>query len=165
MKKIVFILTLIAYQSLLAQSDELAIFKNLAGSTWIAEGKQLGGHQGKTVKEISLGLDGEIVKVLTYTTDPKTLEFGLRNEGVRIFNSSTKTIEFYEFDKLGGVSKGVVIVEGKSLHYEYVYGDLLLRDSWIYQSENEYTYKVCTVSKAGECLAVHHEGIFVRQKK
>lgn len=163
MEKFVFIITLLICQSLLAQDGELAIFENLAGSTWVAEGKQLGGHDGKTVKEISLGLDGKIVKVLTYTTDPKTLEFGLRNEGIRIFNSSTQAIEFYEFDKHGGVSKGVVIVEGKNLHYQYVYGDLLLRDSWIYNSDNEYTYKVCTVTKTGECLTVHHEGIFVRQ--
>lgn len=165
MKATILFFLLIIANSLLGQSRELKSFDNLVGSTWISEGKQLGGHDGKTVKEISLGLDGKIVNVKTSTTDPKTLEFGLRNEGVRIFNSETQQIEFYEFDKLGTVSKGVVKTEDKNLYYEYVYGDLLLRDSWIYISADEYLYRVCTITKDGQCLQVYHEGKFIRQKK
>ena len=148
-----------------AQEQSLEVFDNLIGSTWISEGKQLGGHEGKTVKEISTGLDGKIIKVKTYTTDPETLQFGLRNEGVRTLNQETKQLEFYEFDKNGGVSKGVIKVEGQSIHYEYEYGELLLRDSWIFQSEDAYTYRVCSVSEDGQCLQTYHEGVFKRQKE
>ena len=144
-----------------AQSS-LDIFNNLAGSTWIAAGKQLGGHDGKTVKEISWGLDGKLVKVKTYTTDPKTLQFGLRNEGVRTLNAESGNIEFYEFDKFGGVSKGKVIADGKDIHYEYEYGDLTLRDSWIFIDKDQYTYVVASV-KNGEQDQIYHQGVFVRQ--
>ncbi|MEO9485070.1 MAG: hypothetical protein ABJG47_16540 [Ekhidna sp.] len=159
------LLLILSSTSLLGQGDSLGVFENLVGSTWISSGKQLGGHDGKTVKEISWGLDGEIVKVKSYTTDPKTLKFGLRNEGVRIYNVQTQQLEFYEFDKLGGVSKGVIKTEGKSLHYEYEYGGLLLRDSWIYKSKDEYLFRVCSLSEKGECLQTYHEGKFIRQKK
>ena len=165
MKTLLSILFTGCFYLLFAQDTKLTMFENIVGSTWISEGKQLGGHDGKTVKEISAGLDGKIIKVKTYITDPQTLEFGLRNEGIRIYNSKTEQLEFYEFDKLGNVSKGVVKRDGKNIHYEYKYGDLLLRDSWIYQSDDEYTYKVCSVSEEGECLQTYHTGKFIRQEK
>lgn len=165
MKKIIILICLIGFQSLLAQEGELSVFNNLVGSSWISDGKQLGGHDGKTVKEISWGLDGNIVKVITYTTDPETLEFGLRNEGVRIFNYETNQLEFYEFDKFGGISQGVVRVEGQDIHYEYVYEDLLIRDSLIYISDDKYAFKVCSISAEGACLQVYFETTFTRQKK
>lgn len=162
--KILTLATLFSFLTIssLAQDNAILALKNLAGSTWISEGEQLGGHQGKTVKEMSWGLDGKIVKVKTYTTDPKTLEFGLRNEGVRIFNTTTGQLEFYEFDKFGGVSQGVIIVDGKNLHYEYQYGDLLLRDSWYYRNDNEYLYIVASWQD-GKQTQKYHEGVFVRQ--
>ncbi len=165
MKFTVTLLFLIGSLSLFGQSEELKVFSNLVESTWISEGKQLGGHDGKTVKEFSLGLDGKLIKVTTYTTDPETLEFGLRNEGIRMFINESNQIEFYEFDKLGGVSKGIVKIENQDIHYEYVYGDLLLRDSWFYVSADEYIYRVCSVSKEGECIQQYHQGKFLRQKK
>ncbi|WP_462248784.1 hypothetical protein [Ekhidna sp.] len=163
------IILLLAFQFassfVVAQSAKLVAFSNLAESTWVSDGKQLGGHDGKTVKEFTLGLDGEIIKVKTFTTDPKTLEFGLRNEGIRIFNKETSQVEFYEFDKLGGVSKGKVIFDEKDIHYQYKYGDLILRDSWIYLSTDEYDYSVCSITTEGECEQIYHKGKFVRQKK
>lgn len=145
-----------------AQENQLKPFENLINSTWVSEGEQLGGHQGKTVKEFDWGLNGKLVKVKTWTTDPKTLEFGLRNEGVRLYNADQQEIVFYEFDKLGGISKGVVKIEGCNIHYEYTYGDLLLRDSWIYISKDEYQYRVCSI-KEEACDQVYHQGIFKRK--
>lgn len=162
MKTLLFILTLLYSLTPFAQKNDLRVFENLVGSTWISEGKQLGGHMGKTVKAFEWGLDGKIVKVKTYSTDPKTLEFGLRNEGVRILNVKTKQIEFYEFDKRGGVSQGIILLDDNNIHYEYAYGDLTLRDSWIYISESEYHYRVCSI-KGNECDQVYHEGIFRRK--
>ncbi len=143
--------------------NRLEVFSNIVGSTWISEGKQLGGHDGKTVKEFEWGLDKRIIKVKTFTTDPKTLEFGLRNEGVRTFNTQTNQIEFYEFDKLGGVSQGVVKIEDQNIYYEYSYGEMLLRDSWIFISKDEYAYKVCSIVN-NKCDQVFHQGIFKRKK-
>lgn len=161
MKKIAFLISLFCCAQLNAQTGQLSAFKNLINSTWISEGKQLGGHEGKTEKTFSLGLDGKLIKVVTYTTDPKTLEFGLRNEGVRIFNEEKNEIEFYEFDKLGGITRGVVMVEGQNLHYQYSYGEYTLRDSWIYVSENKYQYRVCSIVD-NQCEAVYHESHFTR---
>ena len=70
--------------------------------------------------------------------------------------------EFYEFDKFGGVSKGKVIADGKDIHYEYEYGDLTLRDSWIFIDKDQYTYVVASV-KNGEQDQIYHQGVFVRQ--
>ena len=147
-----------------AQENPILAFDNLSGDTWISEGKQLGGHDGKTVKEITWGLDGKIIKVKTYTTDPQSLAFGLRNEGIRIFNSQTNQMEFYEFDKLGGVSKGTVTIDGKNIYYEYSYGEMLLRDSWIFVSKDEYEYRVCSIVDS-QCDKIFHQGVFKRKSK
>ncbi|NQZ77167.1 MAG: hypothetical protein HRT61_13870 [Ekhidna sp.] len=162
MKPIICLVVCLLSSGIKAQTNPLAAFDNLVNSTWISEGKQLGGHEGKTEKQFSLGLDGKLIKVITYTTDPQTLAFGLRNEGVRFFNKEKSEIEFYEFDKLGGVTKGSVKIEGKSIHYEYEYGEYLLRDSWIYISKDEYTFRVCSI-KDGECDQIYHEAVFVRR--
>ena len=161
MKSLLSLLFVSILLSVSAQEDTMDVFDNLIG-TWVSEGKQLGGHEGKTVKEITYGLDGEIVKVKTFTTDPKTLEFGLRNEGVRTRNAQTGTIEFYEFDKFGGVTKGQVIIEGKDLHYQYAYGEMVLRDSWTFVDENTYDYTVTSV-KNDDPDQVYHQGRFVKQ--
>ncbi|MEO1254579.1 MAG: hypothetical protein AAFY41_06795 [Bacteroidota bacterium] len=122
--------------------NDVSIFSNLVNSKWISEGKQLGGLEGKTEYEFSWGLDKKIVYAKTYTTDPQTQEFELRNEGVRAFNSETKRLEFYEFDKLGGITSGVVLVNENDIHYEYDYEGMKLRDSWIYKSKNKYQFIV-----------------------
>ncbi len=142
MRYILFTLILTFNLALSAQTNSIEAFKNLVGSSWVSEGMQLGGFEGKTVHEIQWGLTGKIVKVKTYTTDPETKKFGLRNEGIRAFNSQKNQLEFYEFDKLGGITNGVIVIDGKNIHFEYNYEDLNLRDSWIYQSKDEYQFIV-----------------------
>lgn len=163
MKHLLLVIFLFSTGHAIAQSS-LEVFSNIAGSSWISEGKQLGGHDGKTVFEIEWGLDGKMIKVKTYTTDPKTLEFGLRNEGVRFLNNETQKIEFYEFDKLGSISKGEVIIDEKDIHYQYPYGDLILRDSWIYTSKDEYQFIVGSM-KDGKLETVYHKAQIVRVKE
>ncbi|MEO9869250.1 hypothetical protein [Ekhidna sp.] len=165
MNRITLTISLIAgvYLSASSQENPLTVFSNLVGSAWVSEGEQLGGHQGKTVKEFSWGLDGKIIKVKTFATDPETLEFGLRNEGVRFLNNESNQLEFYEFDKLGGVSKGIVKIQGENIYYEYQYGGLLLRDSWVFISKDEYLYRVCSL-KDSECDQVYHKGVFNRKE-
>ena len=162
MKLLYLLLLGFSFQHLSAQEGPLSAFENLLG-TWVSEGKQLGGHDGKTVKNFEKGLDGAIIKVMTYTTDPQTLLFGLRNEGIRIFNSESELVEFYEFDKHGGVTKGEVIIEGKNIHYQYSYGGLTLRDSWTFMNNNEYIYTVASF-KEGKQDQLHHQGVFKREE-
>lgn len=127
-----------------AQKNPIDVFKYLVDNSWISEGMQLGGFEGKTVHEMELGLDGKIVKVKTFTTDPNTKEFALRNEGIRTYNASTDQLEFYEFDKHGGVTTGTIRTQGKNIHFEYLYQGLKLRESWFYKSESEYHFIVGT---------------------
>lgn len=163
MKKLLLISCILTSCTLIAQDNPMAVFDNLVGSTWVSEGKQLGGFDGKTEAVFSWGLDQKIVHVKTYTTDPQTKAFGLRNEGVRAFDAAEKKIAFYEFDKFGGITAGTVIVDGRDLHYEYEYQGLTLRDSWIYVSEDEYQFVVGTWEN-GDWTKKFHETIFTRLK-
>ena len=146
-----------------AQQHPLEAFKNLAGSTWVSEGEQLGGYKGKTEKQFAFGLEGRIIKVKTFSTDPKTLEFGLRNEGIRAWNAQDSLIYFYEFDKFGGITTGQIRIQGKDLHYEYQYQGLMLRDSWQYIDPDRYHYTVGVWDK-GAWKQKFHESEFVRKK-
>lgn len=143
-------------------TDPIKSFQNLVGSSWVSEGMQLGGFEGKTIHEVAWGLNGEIVKVKTFTTDPKTKEFGLRNEGVRAFNSQTNQLEFYEFDKLGGITNGTIVIDENNFHFEYIYEGLNLRDSWIYQSKDKYQF-IVGIWQDGAWQKKFHETIFVRE--
>ncbi|MEM9388826.1 MAG: hypothetical protein AAGA02_00045 [Bacteroidota bacterium] len=145
-----------------AQTNPLAAFDNLVGSSWVSEGKQLGGFDGKTVYKIESGLEGKIIKVATYATDPKTKEFGLRNEGIRAYDAGQKTIKFYEFDKLGGTTIGEVIIENKNMHFVYMYQGMELRDSWIYETEDQYRFIVGTWEN-GDWKQKFHETLLVRE--
>ena len=165
MKKILLILLSIQLSFIsvaIAQNNPIEAFSPLIGGSWISEGVQLGGHKGKTEIKFVWGLDGKIVKATTYTTDPETLKFGLRNEGIRTYNVQQKTIEFYEFDKLGGVTVGKVVIEGKNLHYEYEYSGTSLRDSWIYINENKYQF-IVGIWNDDSWQKKFHEGVFIRE--
>jgi hypothetical protein len=124
--------------TVIGQNNQMEGFNVLVGSTWVFEGTQLGGHEGKTEQQFEFGLDGKIVKVKTYSTDPITLQFGLRNEGVRSFNAADSLIYFYEFDKNGGITTGTVTVNKNDLYYDYKYNGLMLRDSWEYVDADTY---------------------------
>ena len=112
-------LNLLLFVALLsqAQTSPLSVFDNLIGSSWVSEGTQLGGFEGKTVYQVESGLEGKIIKVTTYATDPTTKEFGLRNEGIRAYDATEKVLKFYEFDKLGGITVGNVVVDGRNMHF------------------------------------------------
>ena len=137
-------LNLLLFVALLsqAQTSPLSVFDNLIGNSWVSEGTQLGGFEGKTVYQVESGLEGKIIKVTTYATDPTTKEFGLRNEGIRAYDATEKVLKFYEFDKLGGITVGNVVVDGRNMHFEYVYQGMRLRDSWIYEANNQYQFIV-----------------------
>lgn len=142
MKKLLFLIFLIP-MLLLGQDNPLDIFKPLENHTWQAEGKWGDGSTFKQEISVEFSLDGKIVNVqsMGYTDKDKT-EFGLRNEGIRHYDPSSKTIKFWEFDVFGGLTEGTVKAEGKDLIYSYEYGGTHLTEMWIYKDEQTYTYVV-----------------------
>ncbi|MGI9542882.1 MAG: hypothetical protein ACR2MX_06450 [Cyclobacteriaceae bacterium] len=145
------------------QPEPIKAFENLIGGKWISQGKQLGGFNGKTEIQFEWGLNGKIVKATTYATDPKTMEFGLRNEGIRAYSAADKVVQFYEFDKLGGITKGEVLVDGTDLHYNYEYQGMMLRDSWIFVDNDQYTL-IVGVWQEDKWSQKFHEQVFRRNK-
>jgi len=100
------------------------------------------------------GLNGKIVKVQHYGDDWNNRgEFGLRNEGIRAWDEKSKTILFWEFDVLGGITTGEVIVDHDTLHYEYRYPidgkQTTLRDSWYRRDADTYDFNVLVREKNG----------------
>lgn len=145
------------------QNNQMEGFNVLVGSTWVFEGTQLGGHEGRTEQQFEFGLDGKIVKVKTYSTDPATLQFRLRNEGVRSFNSADSLIYFYEFDKNGSITTGTVTVNKNDLYYDYKYNGLMLRDSWEYVDADTYLL-IVGIWDGKIWKQKFHEAKFVRKK-
>lgn len=162
MKMILLVIFLFSSAIIYAQTGPFKAFENLVGSSWVSEGKQLGGFEGKTVYQVSSGLNGKIIKVLTYTTDPSTKEFGLRNEGIRAYDASSKSIKFYEFDKLGGITVGDVLVDGNNMHFEYSYQGMKLRDSWIYENDDQYQF-IVGVWENDAWTQKFHETVLLRE--
>ncbi|MDN5202527.1 hypothetical protein QQ008_14160 [Fulvivirgaceae bacterium BMA10] len=146
-----------------AQENKIDAFKNLIGGQWVLEGKQAAGLQGKSMYEFAWGINGKIVKVKYYNTDPKTLKFSLRNEGIRAFNAAAKRMEFYEFDKYGGVTIGTVVIEDKNIHADYEYHGLTLRDTWRYIDDNQYEL-ITGEWKDGQWGRIYHKEICTRAK-
>jgi hypothetical protein len=66
-----FIVQIFLSMTVLGQQNPMEAFNVLVGGTWIYEGKQLGGHEGKTEQQFEFGLSRKIVKVKTYSTDLK----------------------------------------------------------------------------------------------
>jgi hypothetical protein len=149
--------------TVLGQNNRMEAFNVLVGSTWVFEGTQLGGHEGRTEQQFELGLDGKIVKVKTYSTDPKTLQFGLRNEGVRSWNAADSLIYFYEFDKNGGITTGTVTVNKNDLYYDYEYQGIMLRDSWEYVDADTYLL-IVGIWDGKTWKQKYHEAKFLRKK-
>ena len=146
-----------------AQLSPMQAFRNLAGSTWVSEGIQLGGKEGRTEKKIAFGLDGNIVKVQTYIQNSETKQMEIRNDGIRAWNAQDSTIQIFECDIFGGVTQGKVLTTETDIHYEYHYHGVDLRDSWIYKDKDTYQY-IVGVWKDGEWEKIYHQGVYKRLK-
>jgi hypothetical protein len=121
-------------------------FDRLVDGIWITEGEWTNGQKFKQEIDFEWGLNQTIIKVKTYgTIDPKSNEYGLRNEGVRAYNNQDSVIQFWEFDIYGGITKGVCYFEGENLHYEYNYNGQKLKESWFFIDENNYKYQISSL--------------------
>ena len=145
-----------------AQANPINAFESLMGGNWVSDGDSIAGLQSKSISRFEWGLNGKIVKTKFYNRDPETLEFGLRNEGIRIYNKKDSTIHFYEFDKFGGVTSGIVLISGMDFHYEYKYNEgLMLRDTWKFIDNDTYELTV-GVWVEGKWKKKYHEATLKR---
>ncbi|WP_422859716.1 VOC family protein [Flagellimonas sp. S174] len=129
--------------SMHGQENNLSIFDGLIGKIWKAEGNWGDGSKFKQEITFEYGLNNALIiaKSRGYTDKEQTI-FGNRNHGIRKYNPERKTIEFWEFDVFGGVTKGTVKEQGKDLYYTYSYGESIVTDLWEYVDSNTYNFKV-----------------------
>lgn len=159
MKKIILFILLMPIL-LKAQENPLEIFKPLENYRWCAEGEWGDGSKFKQEIRFEFALDNTIVKVqsLGFTNKEKT-HFGVRNEGVRHYDSTSKTIKFWEFDVFGGLTEGTVKGEGNNFVYEYDYGGTLVTEMWIYKDQNTYDF-IVGIYEGGEWKQKFLETVF-----
>ncbi len=162
-KKLIASTFILATISVFAQENSINAFETLADAKWVSEGIQLGGFEGRTVYEMKWDLNKKIVRVNSFSTDPKTKEFGFRAVGVRVYNKENGRLEFYEFDKFGGITQGTILIDGQNLHFEYEYNGAFLRDSWIYVNGDKFKFIVGTWED-GKWSQKFHETTFVKAK-
>jgi hypothetical protein len=133
--------------SIYAQDTPLTPFGKLVGGHWVAEGTWSNGASVRWMTTFEWGLNGKIVKVKHYGDDWNDRgEFGLRNEGIRAWDAEQKKVRFWEFDVLGGIVTGDVIVDKDTIHYEYEYpvGEkpTRLRESWYRRDADTYDFRI-----------------------
>lgn len=121
--------------------------ENLVGGTWLYEGQWGNGQKFKQEHIFEWGLNRQIMKVKTYgTVNQETGEYGLRNEGIRAWDTKTETVKFYEFDVFGGATIGDCVFEKDRFHYEYLYEiegrQQLMRDTWKFMDKDTYLFSV-----------------------
>ncbi len=143
-------------------TDREAVFAalgNLVGGKWVSEGTWGNGSPFRQEHIYRWGPGEAFVTVRTFGfIDDDQTTFGPRNEGIRAWDDQEGVAKFWEFDRFGGISTGIVGLDGDELYYEYVYeigGETqTLRDSWTRVDDNRYTFKVGSVAD-GEWTAVY----------
>lgn len=131
---------------IIGQVKDLSLFENLVNKTWSAQG-QWENDGPKFKQEVRFYFDLENTIVIAKSKgfiNKEQTKFGNRNHGVRHYDKATNTIRFLEFDVFGNVTKGTVVSEGKSIIYQYKYGDSVITDMWEYVNDYTYNFKVGT---------------------
>ncbi|MGB0869131.1 MAG: hypothetical protein ACPGSD_06010 [Flavobacteriales bacterium] len=143
--KNIFFLFLLVTQYGFSQNKALLNLSHLTNKSWKTEGKWKNGNSFIQNIKFEYSLDSTLLKSKTYGfIDSTETEFGLRNEGIRQFDKSSKSIRFWEFDIFGGCTTGEFIIEDKSFYYVYNYEGMLLTDYWQFIDENTYILTVGT---------------------
>ncbi len=123
--------------------QDLSVYIPLANKTWETEGYWGDSTLFKQEITFTFSLDSQIVIAQSNGfTDEDRSHFGPRNHGIRRFNPELGKIEFWEFDVFGGLTTGMVLVDGLNHYYQYVYGDNLITDGWERLDNETYIFKV-----------------------
>ncbi|MGB3465179.1 MAG: hypothetical protein WBA74_07915 [Cyclobacteriaceae bacterium] len=144
MKAITFLMIIICISfEVVGQENKLAVFDQMVGKTWRAEGKWKDGSDFKQEVTIEYALDSTLVISKTKSfTDEKQQKFGMRNYGIRKYDSEKDEILFWEFDITNSLTEGKVKVKGKNVYFIYTYGYSLVTDGWEYRDDNSYILKI-----------------------
>ncbi|RKE98031.1 hypothetical protein [Ichthyenterobacterium magnum] len=123
--------------------NNLSAFDTLINKTWVAEGKWGNNSNFKQEVTFKYGLDKKIIIVTSKGfTNIEQTKYGLRNHGIRKFDSKTNKIKFWEFDVFGGLTEGTVSFKGKNIIYTYNYQGTEVTDMWEYVNNSLYNFKV-----------------------
>ncbi len=125
-------------------------FAPLVGKTWQAEEQWENGPLFK--QEIRFEWNLEQTAVIAHSAgfiNREQTEWGQRNFGVRRFDLLENKLVFTEYDIFGGATSGVLKLDGKTITYEYNYGDEILADTWEPVDENTYNYSVVSLADDG----------------
>ncbi len=140
--KLFLIIILIPFLSI-SQKSELLSFNNLVGKTWRAEGEW--GDGTKFIQEIRFEYSLDSTLIITNTRGPidkNSNNLSPRSHGIRQYDKNTNSINFWEFDRSGVVTKGTVFFDGNSIYYQYLYNETILTDMWEYVNNSTYIFKV-----------------------
>ena len=118
------IISLLSMSNSFGQSENLAAFDHLIGKTWVAEGTWENGSVFKQEVTFQFTLDDKLVLTKSKGfVDEKQTTFGDRNLGIRMYDSNSGSLRFWEFDVFGGMTTGTIDVSGKDIRYQYLYGE------------------------------------------
>lgn len=134
----------------LGQDSHFKNFENLINKTWKAEGTWNNGT--KFIQEISFKYDLQESIIISNSKgfiDNEQTKIGNRNHGVRTWDQTTSSINFWEFDVFGGVTKGTVYFEGKNIIYTYDYSGVIVTDMWEYFDDSTYKFTVGIYNEEG----------------
>jgi len=147
-----------------SQANELQGFENLVNNTWVANGEWSNGSQFKQEVHYTFSLNKTIIIADSkgFTNQEQT-EYGNRNHGIRQYNATKNTIEFWEFDVFGGVTQGTVKIKGKDIWYRYNYDETTVTDCWEYVDDATYNFTVGTY-KDGKWDAIYLKTVFKLKK-
>lgn len=143
MKKL--FLAILSLFGILAHSQEnpLGFFGNLVDRTWKAEGTWGDGSQFKQEIKFHHSLEKNLIVAQSkgHTNEAQT-QFGPKSHGIRMYDTVSKTVRFWEFDIFGSVTTGTVTPEGKNIRYTYAYGESAVTDLWEFVDGDTYIFKV-----------------------
>lgn len=139
----------------------------LGGHTWVIQGEWSNGKPFLQEIRFDWSMDSTILLAHSYDayTGPAP-GLTLRSEGVRAFDRERNTVRLWEFDHLGGITEGEVILVNGALHHNYDYrtqeGMMRLTDAWIPNDTGGYTYRVGVFSN-GMWTTTYLTGIIHRR--
>ncbi|OIQ38582.1 MAG: hypothetical protein BM563_05995 [Bacteroidetes bacterium MedPE-SWsnd-G1] len=126
-----------------SQSVNTTPLKHLVNKVWKANGNWGDGSPFKQEISFSLDLNESIIISKTKGSIDETKEkYGNRNHGVRMYDTSSSTYKFWEFDVFGGVTTGDITFIENDIYYTYQYGESIVTDLWEYVNQTKYNYKV-----------------------
>ena len=132
---------LFMYSITIHAQNKLAMFDNLIGKTWKAEGKWGDGSTFKQEITFTKHINGQLIHANSNGfIDAEKTKWGERNFGTRQWDEEKQIVVFTENDVFGGSTTGTVESNSNGdIIYHYTYGGTALTDYW--EKLNPYEYK------------------------